>query len=192
MSQTPADGSVPVRAGGFFVAPFAPDGDLLDVGFWEYRKLSQRWLDVCGDFLPLLTGGLRRSWGAELSHIETKLTTASGAATVSFYVRSHLTTSCLLLSGAVPSADAEVRALFRESVERMAATLQPGLVAGCFKQLSGLEQRPLAAFVVWAPEPVSDDDMGLVQELSLHLSGAFFQASGLSGLPGDSPPSGVP
>lgn len=166
-----------MRTDGFFVAPFAPDGELVGAGFWEYRKLSRRWLDVCLDFLPVLTGGLRRSWGAELSHIETQLTTASGAATVSFYVHGHLATSCLLLSGAATNVDAEVRELFRESVERMAAHLEGGVAEGRFKQLSGLDQRPLAAFVVWAPEPLCDHDMELVQELSLHLSGAFFHSN---------------
>ena len=71
---------------GFFIAPFAIDGEQQGLGFYGCDKLSKRWLDICGDFLAQHGPSFDATWSGNLSHIRTRTTAASGAALMTFYV----------------------------------------------------------------------------------------------------------
>lgn len=160
---------------GFFVAPFDADGQQAGLGFWEYGRLSDRWLGVSRDFLKAATGQGRRRWEGALSHLETKVTAASGAAIATFYVDGVLACSCLWVSGTSPNAEREVVQLFVASVVTMAREVHSEEAGQRLSAIDALVQRPLAVFVIWAPKVVSDADVALVRELSLHVAAALFQ-----------------
>ena len=161
---------------GFFVAPFAGSGELLDVGFWEYSRLSGEWLRQCEEFLDSAEQGARKSWPGKLSNVSSVVTAAKGAALTTFYVDGHIATSCVFLSGLIPAVESEVARMFIDSARRMSERVLPAKDAReRFAAVSGLRERPLAVVVVWASDAVSDEDFDVVRELGLHLAGAFFR-----------------
>jgi hypothetical protein len=162
---------------GFYVAPFGPDGELLDVGFWAEDTLSSEWLSVCDASLDhAIRDSQRHSWGAELGRIETRVTARSGAALVTFYVDQVVVLSSALLSGRDEAREAEVIALFVETLRsnRLVQLAAGEAATTAFEQVRSVQQRPLAVVVVWHPDSISDDDMGVVRDLALHLAWAFF------------------
>lgn len=159
---------------GFYVSPFGMDGESLGTGFWAASNLSERWLDVCVAFLHQHGLVFDSRWPEPLSHVRTKLTSASGAAIATFYVRDQIVSSILLLSGRSPAVDDDVAAMFTESLKRSSPSVgvsrssRPG-----FQAILARKERPLMAVVAWPDPSVSDEDQDLVRELGLHLAGAF-------------------
>jgi hypothetical protein len=176
MNEAPSYGS----GRGFYVAPFAPDGELIDVGFWTADALSEAWLNVCESFVAKHADSQIHSWGHELGHVSSRLTASSGAALVTFYVNQQIVLSSALLSGNDPGAEASLADLFVESLRRtplvQAAAGSSANMA--FDAVRSLRQRPLAAVVVWHPDNATDEDMELVRELALHLAWVYFLREG--------------
>jgi hypothetical protein len=160
---------------GFHVAPYAPDGVPSETGFWEYGKLSPRWLVTCEAFLRSNGESFSSSWEGNLRHITTKLTSATGSALVTFAAKGTIAVSGLLLSGSNVQSDSEVASMFVESMRRIHAVRWASPLPKPFDSVLSLAERPLAVVVTWGWDAVSDEDHGLVKELFLHLAGAFFQ-----------------
>ena len=162
---------------GFHVAPFAPDGDLVDVALRMWDTLSPNWILASSTMLASLTASKRVSWGEGLSHIETGFVGQAGAALVTFYVRGVVVLSGVLLSGIAPQAENELLGMFVDARRRTdlvkAAALNGGRVA--FEDAKRLRERPVAIFVIWHPDSASDEDMEVVRDLSLHLAAAYFR-----------------
>jgi len=62
------------QAPGFYIAPFAVDGQGEGIVYQEQAKLSAQWLYVCRNFIERNTAGVEAVWEGELAHISTKLT----------------------------------------------------------------------------------------------------------------------
>jgi len=162
------------RPKGFFVAPFAPDGELLEIGFWQASQLAPKWLDACGRFLDSNGQNFRAPWGQQLDHIETKLTSDCGAAIGSWYSRGEIAISTLYLSGTAPTVDDEVTELFLRSMRRDSLVKAAQTSAKPFESILTIDDRPLVVVVVWQNPAVTEGDAQVIQELSLHFAAVFF------------------
>jgi hypothetical protein len=162
------------RAKGFFIVPFTPAGGAAEVGFWQADQLSSKWLEVCSGFLRAHGSSFRASWGQRLSHIETKLTSDSGAGIGSFYADGEPVISTLYLSGAAPAIEDEVTGLFLESMRKIKAVVMAQTSAKPFDAIRAIADRPLTAAVIWQNPAVEESDAQVIRELSLHFAAAFF------------------
>jgi hypothetical protein len=164
---------------GFFVAPFGIDGRSLGIGFWGYSQLSDTWLGTCTAFIEDSRGNFDVSWPGNLSHIRTKLTSASGAALATFSICERIASSIVLLSGRSLEAEVNVTHMFVSSLRRVRLVVEAA--AGHpepFAVLLSVKERPLMAVVPWPEMTVPQSDHELVRELGLHLAGAFFRGGG--------------
>ncbi|MBC8217448.1 MAG: hypothetical protein H8E73_03190 [Planctomycetes bacterium] len=159
---------------GFFVAPFGIDGCSVGIAFWDASSLSEEWTAVCSAFLEEHGVAFDDSWGVPLSHVRMKLTSASGAAIVTFFVHDKAVSSVLLLSGQSPSVEADVGGMFIESLKRTLLVKAATVTPNAFKAVLECKERPLMAVVAWPESAVCEEDHELVRELGLHLAGAFF------------------
>jgi hypothetical protein len=165
------------RSIGFFVRPYALDGQSVGTGFWEYSRLSARWLKVCGQFLANLGEADCHPFEGNLAHISAQLTLASGAALVSFYVRERLVLTSLLQSGISIHEENEVGRMLVESLKRSGPAGIAAAGADAFDEVLTALERPLMTIVPWADPSIATDDHELVRELALHLAGAFFRSA---------------
>ena len=163
------------QAPGFYIAPFAVDGQGEGIVYQEQARLSAQWLYVCRNFIERNTAGVEAVWEGELAHISTKLTAAPGVALASFKVNGETAASLLLASGALPAAEDQVIEMFIRSMaqvelvrENAAPEQEP------FEALREILDRPLMVVVPWPSETIAQQDRDLVQELAVHLAGAFF------------------
>jgi hypothetical protein len=163
-----------MASSGYYVAPFAPDGEHLGVGFWEFSKLSQMWIDNCHGFMASCPQTKSVSWGQQLARFETQLTSARGAGLATFSVDGLIALSCVFASGIDRETDDEVLRQFVASMQRVEFVRQAATVADPFGSLLRLEERPLAGVVVWHPAGITDEDHQVLQELSNHFAAAFF------------------
>lgn len=158
---------------GFYLVPFGIDGEQLGIGFWETAKLSDFWLDTCKRQLTTRGPTFDASWSGNLKIIRTRLTSASGVAIATFFVRDHAAASLLFLSGQSPEAENDVRELFVESLRKSLKQWVPP-DQNTFSALTSIGERPLMAVVAFPDPTVSDQEHEIVRELGLHLAGAFF------------------
>lgn len=158
----------------FHAVAFTPGGELIERRLRPYSELSPKWLSVCETVLNDFGASFRMSPGQMLSHIEIKLTSASGAGFGMFFVNGVLALSTAYFSGASLEAEAQVQAMLLTSLRANAMVKQASVSDKPFEELLGLEERPLSVFIFWAPPSVSEQDQKLVVELSEHFSGAFF------------------
>lgn len=172
--SSPTDLQGMSRPKGFFVAPFAPDGELLEIGFWQASQLAPKWLDACRRFLDSNGQNFRASWGQQLDHIETKLTADCGAAIGSFYSGGEMAISTLYLSGTAPTVDDEVTELFLRSMRGVGLVKAAQTSAKPFESILTIGDRPLTVVVVWENPAVTESDAQVIRELSLHFAAAFF------------------
>ncbi len=162
------------RQNGFCILPFAPDGAPLGKGFWEFDRLSGRWIDACSAFLLSHGPSFKASWGQELEHIVTTLTSDSGAGLATFYVRGIPALSTLYVSGKNKDTDSEVLEMF---IRSMQSTEFARGDSSAFESIRNIAERPLTAAVVWESDALSDDDRDLLRELSTHFAAAMFLAN---------------
>ena len=158
----------------FHNAVFLPNGELIGVATLEVGKLSEKWLGICASFLAHHGDVFRASWGQQLSHVETRLTAAEGAAIGTFYARGELVVSTLYLSGEKPGAEGEVTELFIDSLGQTEAARTATGSPSPFDTIRDLGQRPLVTTIVLGNPEVSDQDNNLVKELSTHFAAALF------------------
>jgi hypothetical protein len=162
------------RQPGFFILPFGMDGEPVGFGFWEQSKLSESWLNVCKDYLNTHGTAFDASWSGNLSHIRTKLTSASATALVTFFVQGNVALSVLLLAGTSSAVEESVSQVFVESLRRSAPVQAATHSPNPFNDIFSAKDRPLMVVVPWPDATVSEEDHKLVRELGLHLAGAFF------------------
>jgi hypothetical protein len=158
----------------FFVAAFAVDGRLEGVHQWVVGSMSEKWLELCGEYLDHHGSNFNASWGGELARISTKFTADRGVALVTFSSDGKPLASILLASGKSKDADLSVMKLFINSliaideVQRSAVTDEP------FREMLSIPDRPLMVVIPWVDESVDAQEHTLVRELSLHLAAAYF------------------
>jgi hypothetical protein len=161
------------QADGFFVAPFAFDGELEGVAFRELTRLSAKWLAVCEDQLRQRGASFDTAWPGPLSHIRTKFTSQRGAALVTFWVRDRPAVSMALATGMAPEVESEVLTMFVESLRAVETVRMSAQSKTPFDKVKAIAERPLMIVVVWSGGLGAQDE-ALVRELGLHLGGAFF------------------
>jgi hypothetical protein len=157
---------------GFFIAPFSIDGELEGLDFWAGEQLSMKWLDICDQFLGQHGAVFDASWSGSLSHIQTRFTSASGAALVAFKAGGKPVASLALVSGG--ASDTEVLRMFVDSLRQVELVRLAQVSTAPFQGVFSIEKRPLMIVVPWPDESVAEQDHSCVQELALHLAGAFF------------------
>lgn len=158
---------------GYYITPFAPDGELLGTGFLHYSSLSSRWIDNCRGFLMAHGMVFRASWERQLQKIETKLTSEKGAGIGTFYVNGVPAVSTLYLSGSNEAADDQVANLFMESMQKVEFVRRAASTSEPFSAIRSIKDRPLTVVVVWGNAGISVEDFELVRELSNHFAAAF-------------------
>ena len=159
---------------GFFIVPFAFDGEQVGSGYWPLSRLSAKWLGVCSEFIQAHGPVFDAPWSGKLSHIRTKFTSASGAAIGTFFVQSEIVSSVLLLNGSSPNAEQTVAKMFADSLTKTFQSQLRQPPTDSFSKISSISERPLMVIVHLPAPDVSDDDQEIVRELALHLAGAFF------------------
>ena len=168
------------KSPGFFVAPFAVDGEAGELGFWEMKKLSAQWLAICEEFLGHYGDSFDAAWSGKLSHIETQFTSGSGAALLSFRVRGTPASSAALLSGHSPGADSQVVNMFVEFLRGASVVRAAAKSELPFQDILAISQRPVMIVVPWGHTSLSDKDQDVVSELEAHTAGAFFHREGVA------------
>jgi hypothetical protein len=160
---------------GFFVAPFLIDGNLEDIGFWEFAELSEQWLGTCQSILDHYDASFEMPWQGNLSHISTKVTSASGAALVTFRIHGTIASSIALVSGVHSQVEDEVLRMYTESLRRI--SLAQGIADSpeAFEKARSIKERPLMIVVPWPQDAIDPNDYSLIQELAIHLAAAFFK-----------------
>jgi hypothetical protein len=155
----------------FFVAAFAPDGELIGVAGRDLEKLSPKWLGFCRDLLASGRGMFRGSVPLPpLQHITLQVTAGSGAALVSFLVGDQPVSSAVALTGRDPAAEVEALKMFVGSMRGVPLVQQTAATSKPFEALFTLAERPVYVVVPWANPRVSQEDKQLVQELEIHLA----------------------
>jgi hypothetical protein len=165
----------------YSVAVFDASGELVGKGERYIDRLSNKWLSIADAFLSHHGMNFAATWEGPLSHIETKVTSSDGAALVTFSVNSVVTTSIALLAGGSASKEASLLAMFANSLRQVDLVRASARRIDPFSEILEIDERPLMIVVSWGPEAVSEDDVGLVQELSIHLAGAFFERVQVNG-----------
>jgi hypothetical protein len=165
---------------GFFVAPFAVDGEAGELGYWEINKLSAKWLAICEELLDHYGNSFDAAWSGNLSHIETQFTSSSGAALLSFRVTGTPVSSAALLSGRSPGADSQVVKMFVEFLRGASVVRAAAKSELPFQDMFEISERPVMIVVPWGHPSVSDQDQDVVSELEAHTAGAFFHREGVA------------
>jgi hypothetical protein len=158
----------------YFIAPFAPDGELIAVAGRSLSDLSPQRLQFCRKLLDESGVTLRISVPMPaLEHIGLQVTSNGSAALVTFRVREHVATSAVALVGKDRASETEILRRFVNSMRRVPLVQRVATTAAPFEAAFGLTQRPLYIVVPWANPQINDSDMELVQELENHLAGAL-------------------
>jgi len=159
---------------GLFVAPFSVDGELEGIDYWEFGKLSSKWLSICDEFLRGNGTSFNAPWSGNLSHIQTKFTASSGAALVTFSVNGRPAASVALASGLSLMAESEVMKMFVSSLRTVAMVSTAAKSAEPFQEVLSIKKRPVMIVVPWPDSTISQQYHALVRELAIHLAAAFF------------------
>ena len=155
----------------YYVAPFAPAGELLGVGRWEVKDLSPRWLSVCSDLLAAHGPVFRTSLGGRLDHIEIGMTIAEGVGLGTFYCHGKLGVSAVYLPGQSPGIESGILDMFIGSLRRTDFVREASQSDTPFEAVRQITERPLHVVVVWPN--VSEDEHELLSEFSTNFAGAF-------------------
>ena len=158
----------------FHVAAFDPGGSFLGVVERRIDSFSKKWLAIAEDYLSANGGCFEASWGGPLEHVVTKYTRDDGVALVTFYVNKILTTSVALLCGGEQEKENLVLSMFVDSLRRTKLVQNSATILNPFQEIFAISFRPLMIAIPWGSDGVTEEDLELVQEISLHLAGAFF------------------
>jgi hypothetical protein len=158
----------------FAVAAFDPAGALIGTGARGFHELSDKWLGICKAFLAAYGENFRAPWQGALAHLETRFTSSDGSALISFYANGILASSLALLSGRSAELETSMLQMFVRSLRETETVKACAVSEAPFEEVFGIAPRPLMVVVPWGNERVSDEDHGLLRELAVHLSGAFF------------------
>lgn len=168
---------------GFYLAQYDIDGLPETIDFRKLSELSPKWLGLCGEFLREYGDSFDAAWSGPLARFRIRFTSAPSVALATVLVHGRVAASLALVSGQAPSAEKEVLELFVASLRGVRVVQAAAASSEPFGDLAALVPRPLMVVVPWPDPEISDEDYGLVSELSIHLAGAFF-----AGLAQDWPP----
>ena len=159
---------------GFWVAPFAIDGQSEGIGRWPYSRLSNKWLEICRGFLDFHPPSFESAWPGVLSHITIKLTTIAGLSLITFQVHGRPAACMILATGGATQIESGVLHIFVESLRRVSIVQATASSTPPFDQVFAITERPVMIAVPWPDSQISEQDHSLVKELALHTAGAFF------------------
>jgi hypothetical protein len=158
----------------YFVAPFAPDGEMIAVAGRSLSELSPRWLGFWHELLATQGPVFRSAVPLPpLQHITVQLTSGSGAALVTLSANDQPASSSVALTGSDPARESEVLRMWVDSLRRLPLVRQAAASGTPFEAVFDLPERPLYVVVPWANPRISAADQQLVQELENHLAAAL-------------------
>lgn len=157
----------------FWVAPFAVDGELLGVAARRFDELSDHWLGVCTSLVDHFGPVFDQSLQGPLGHLRIKCTAAESAAMVVLYVHGQPASSFAIATDAVPAIDAQVLAMFAESIRGSTNRFQVSNIESPFGEMTTLAQRPLMVVVPWPHSSIAEQDHELTKELGWHFAAAL-------------------
>lgn len=160
----------------FEIAAFDPSGLLLGTSKRQLSDLSEKWLAIATAYLASHGENFKADWGGPLAHLVTQVTSADGAALVSFYADGVLVASAALLCGMSPDTELSVLKMFVQSLRKTEVVRANAVNEIPFEDIFQIMSRPLMVVVPWGDERVAEQDNELVQELALHFGAAYFQA----------------
>ncbi|MBB4841501.1 hypothetical protein HNP52_004605 [Sphingomonas kyeonggiensis] len=149
----------------FWIAPFAIDGELLGVGARLFDELSQHWIGVCASLIDHYGPVFDQPLQGPLSHLRIKCTAVESAAMVVVYAHGQPVSSFAVATGAVPSADTQVLAMFAESIRSSTRQFQVSNIDMPFCEIAVMDQRPLMVVVPWPQSSIAEQDHELAKEL---------------------------
>lgn len=161
----------------FSVAAFDPSGELIGKGQRPLKGLSSKWLAIAEAFMSHHGSNFSSAWDGPLSHIRTKLTSSEGMALVTFWANDEITNSIALLTGLNRMGETSLLKMFVSSLRQVDAVRALATNDEPFAGVFQLQERPLMIVVPWGTAAVSEGDADLIQELSIHVAGAFFLGS---------------
>jgi hypothetical protein len=167
-------GGVDRRKNGFFIAAFGIDGECEGTDYWDFEKLSSKWLNICEEHLAQHGASFDAPWNGRLSHIQTKFTAASGVALVTLSAYGRLGVSVALASGHSSDAETSVLKMFVNSLRGAQLVNVASQSQEPFQDVLAIKERPVMIVVPWAAPEISEQDHALLRELSIHIAGAFF------------------
>ena len=158
---------------GFWIAPFALDGELLGVGEWQFDALSKHWIGVCTSLIDHYGPVFDEHLQGPLSHLRIKCTAAQSGAMVVLYAHGATVASFAVATGAVPAVDTQVLAMFAESIRSSTRQFQVSNIEEPFGAMTSMVERPLMVVVPWPQSHISEQDHELVREIGWHLAAAL-------------------
>lgn len=158
---------------GFWIAPFALDGELLGVGEWRFDALSKHWIGVCTSLIDHYGLIFDEHLQGPLSHLRIKCTGIESAAMVVLYAHGAPAASFAVVTGAAPAVDAHVLAMFTESIRSSTQQFQVSNIEEPFGAMMSMAQRPLMVVVPWPQSHIAEQDHELVKEIGWHLATAL-------------------
>ena len=157
---------------GFWIAPFAVDGELVGVGEWRFDALSKHWIGVFASLIDHHGPVFDEHLQGPLSHLRIKCTAIESTAMVVLYAHGVAASSFAVATGAVPAVEAHVLAMFAESIRSSTQQFQVSNVEEPFGAMTTMVQRPLMVVVPW-PQSIAEQDHELVREIGWHLAAAL-------------------
>lgn len=165
---------MPQQFPGFFAAPFSIDGEPIGTDHWDFEKLSPKWLAICDDVIHNHGPSFDFRWNENLSHIQMKITSASGAALMTLSVYGKLVLSVALVSGISLTADTDLMEMLVASFREVTLVRQVAASSEPFEKMYAIKERPTMIVLPWPDTSISEQDHALVRELAIHMAGAFF------------------
>jgi hypothetical protein len=159
----------------FTIAAFDPAGSMIGTADKFYANLSPKWLLETSRFLAAHGDQFKTHWQGPLAHLETQFTASDGIALVTFRTRGIVVGSIALAAGENMVAEKYVLRMFVDSLKEAQITKFLSDSEKPFEQLFEINARPLMVAVPWGDQRITEEDDDLVQELAIHLAGAFFQ-----------------
>jgi len=162
----------------FWIAPFAVDGELLGVGERLFADLSQHWIGVCASLIDHYGPVFDQHLEGPLSYLRIKCTAVESAAMVVLYAYGAPASSFVVATGTAPEVEAEVLAMFAESIRSSTPHYQVSNIEVPFGAMTSVTQRPLMIVVPWPQSSIAQEDHELVKELGWHLAAALMRRAG--------------
>ncbi|MFS2205191.1 hypothetical protein [Variovorax sp. Varisp36] len=163
----------PFIATSFFVAAFGIDGEFVGIKKESLDSLSDKWIYICRDYLRHYGEDFDVPWSGNLSHIRTKFTSEAGAALATFSVDGKIASSIALSTGFSKEAELLVLKMFANSLRRIEIVKNSAKSSEPFEEIFSIDDRPLMILVQWADPEISEQDLHLIRELSLHFAAAY-------------------
>jgi hypothetical protein len=164
---------MPEQERGFYIAPFGIDGEPEGMDYWNFERLSRKWLAICDRHLELHGPSFDSPWGGNIAHIQMKFTSISGTALITFSIHGKPAASVAIATGNSPLAEAEVIKMFVDSLRGTMLVQHAAAAATPFQNMLVIKERPLMIVVPWPDSDISEQDHALVRELAIHTAAAF-------------------